>query len=102
MILLLLHDPIVYFFMILYLIVHDTIVHDTILTPIYFIVTFHVGLTHQLSRQLIPDIPALVSAAREGRVNMVQTADQYEFVFRVVRGMVDAHAQAPDAELSRV
>lgn len=44
----------------------------------------------QLSRQLIPDIPAIVQQAREGRVNMVQTAEQYEFIFRVLLDRVQA------------
>lgn len=65
--------------------------------------------TFQLSRGLIPDIPAILLAARDGRVNMVQTPDQYAFIFEAAIAKLQssewtAHGEdgAPSEELSRV
>lgn len=60
----------------------------------------------KLARQLIPDIPEILRVARAGRAGMVQTADQYAFIFQAALAKMGSSewTAGDDAaeELSRV
>ncbi len=55
---------------------------------------------------MIPDIAAILRQARHGRGGMVQTADQYQFIFEAALAHLRAHSwtppDEPTTELSRV